>query len=217
VKAAAPANPSGAGLRYHLSLLAIGVAVLAWSAWEPRDYFIWFLEASPAIFGAIALVLLYRRFRFTDLVYLLILVHAVILMVGAHYTYAEMPLFSWLRDEFGLARNYYDRLGHIAQGFVPAMMAREILLRFTPLQRGGWLFFLVVCFCLAFSAFYELVEWWVAVASGSAADAFLATQGDVWDTQWDMFLALCGAIAAQLLLARIHDRQLPAAVMHRNR
>jgi len=193
---------------FHLSLLAIGIAVLGWSAWQPKDYFIWFLEASPAIVGGIALVLLYRRFRFTTLVYVLILLHAIILMVGGHYTYAEMPLFSWLRDEFALARNYYDRVGHIAQGFVPAMMAREILLRFTPLVRGRWLFFLVVCFCLAFSAFYELVEWWVAVASGSAADAFLATQGDVWDTQWDMFLALCGSIAAQMLLSRAHDAQL---------
>ena len=197
--------------RYHLLLLAVGLAVLAWSAWAPKDNFIWFLEASPAIFGAIALVSLYRRYRFTDLVYTLILVHAIVLMIGAHYTYAEMPLFSWLRDQFGLARNYYDRLGHVAQGFVPAMIAREVLLRVTPLKRGGWLFFLVVCFCLAFSAFYELIEWWVAVASGSAADAFLATQGDVWDTQWDMFLALCGAIAAQLMLARVHDAQLSKA------
>lgn len=193
---------------FHLALLVIGLAVLAWSAWQPKNYFIWFLESSPAILGAIALILLYPRFRFTDLVYVLILVHAVILMVGAHYTYAEMPWFSWLRDHFGLARNYYDRVGHIAQGFIPAMIAREVLLRCLPLQRGAWLFFLVVCFCLAFSAFYELIEWWVALASGTAADDFLATQGDVWDTQWDMFLALGGAIAAQLLLSRTHDAQL---------
>jgi len=199
----------------HLALFAIGIGVLAWSAWQPKDTFIWFLEASPAIVGGIALLLLYPRFRFTSLVYVLILVHAVILMVGGHYTYAEMPLFSWLRDEFGLARNYYDRVGHVAQGFVPAMMAREILLRFTPLVRDAWLFFLVVCFCLAFSAFYELVEWWVAVASGSAADAFLATQGDVWDTQWDMFLALCGSIGAQLLLSRTQDAQLMEVVRKR--
>ncbi|MCW5621651.1 MAG: DUF2238 domain-containing protein [Burkholderiales bacterium] len=193
---------------FHLALLVIGLAVLAWSAWHPKNYFIWFLESSPAILGAITLILLYPRFRFTDLVYVLILVHAVILMIGAHYTYAEMPWFSWLRDHFGLARNYYDRIGHIAQGFIPAMIAREVLLRCSPLQRGAWLFFLVVCFCLAFSAFYELVEWWVALASGTAADDFLATQGDVWDTQWDMFLALGGAIAAQLLLSRTHDAQL---------
>lgn len=192
----------------HLALLAIGLAVLAWSAWQPKDMFVWFLEVVPAIVGGVVLVVLYRRFRFTDLVYVLILVHAIILMIGGHYTYAEMPLFNWLRDEFGLARNYYDRLGHLAQGFAPAIIAREVLLRKTPLQRGGWLFFLVVCFCLALSACYEFVEWWVAVASGTAADAFLATQGDVWDTQWDMFLAFCGAIAAQLLLSRVHDRQL---------
>lgn len=195
----------------HLALLAVGLAVLAWSGWAPKDRFVWFLEVVPAIVGGIVLVLLYRRFRLTDLVYALILVHAIILMIGGHYTYAEMPLFSWLRDSFGLARNYYDRLGHLAQGFVPALIAREVLLRKTPLRRGGWLFFLVVCFCLALSAFYEFVEWWVAVASGTAADAFLATQGDVWDTQWDMFLAFVGAIAAQLLLSRAHDRQMARA------
>ncbi len=196
------------GARLHLALLVIGLAVLAWSAWHPHDYFTWFLEVIPAIVGGAILVAMYPRFRFTDLVYVLILVHAVILMIGGHYTYAEMPLFSWLRDEFGLARNYYDRVGHIAQGFVPAMIAREVLLRRSPLRPGKWLFFIVVCIGLAISAFYEFIEWWVAVASGTAADAFLATQGDVWDTQWDMFMAFCGAIVAQLLLAGLHDRQL---------
>lgn len=189
-------------------MLSIGLAALGWSAWKPKDGFVWFLEVFPAIVGGIVLLWLYRRFRFTDLVYVLILAHAIILMIGGHYTYAEMPLFNWLRDSFDLSRNYYDRVGHLAQGFVPAMIAREVLLRKTPLQRGGWLFFLVVCVCLAISAYYEFVEWWVAVASGTAADAFLATQGDVWDTQWDMFLAFCGSIAAQLLLSRVHDRQL---------
>lgn len=154
------------------------------------------------------LALTYRRFRFTDLAYCLIALHAVILMVGGHYTYAEMPLFSWLRDAFDLGRNHYDRVGHVAQGFVPAIVAREILLRNLPLRPGAWLFFIVTCVVLAISAFYKLVEWWVAVASGSVAVAFLATQGDVWDTQWDMFLALFGAIAAQLLFSRIHDREL---------
>jgi putative membrane protein len=129
-------------------------------------------------------------------------------MIGAKYTYAEVPWFSWLRDEFGLARNYYDRVGHFAQGFVPAMVAREILLRRGVLPRGGWLIFLVTCVCLAISATYELVEWQVAVFSGEAAESFLGTQGDVWDTQWDMFMALCGALVAQCTLGRIHDRQL---------
>ena len=194
--------------RLHLALLAIGVAVLIWSGYRPKDTFTWILEVAPAIVAGVVLLALYRRFRFTDLVYVLILAHAIILMIGGHYTYSEMPLFSWLRDEFGLARNYYDRVGHVAQGFVPAMIAREILLRNQVVRGNGWLFFLVCCIALAISAVYEFVEWWVAIASGTAAEAFLATQGDVWDTQWDMFLALCGAVAAQLLLAGWHNRQL---------
>jgi putative membrane protein len=151
----------------------------------------------------------------TTLLCCLLAVHAVILMVGGHYTYAEVPLGFWVRDALGLARNHYDRLGHFAQGFVPAILAREILLRNTPLRRGGWLFFLVVCVCLAFSALYELIEWWTALISGEGATAFLGTQGDVWDTQWDMFLALVGALTAQLLLARVHDRQLVARGLDR--
>ncbi|MEW8155242.1 MAG: DUF2238 domain-containing protein, partial [Candidatus Thiodiazotropha endolucinida] len=134
--------------------------------------------------------------------------HAVILIIGGYYTYAEVPLFNWLRDSYELSRNHYDRIGHFFQGFVPAMLAREILLRRSPLRPGRWLFFLCVCFCLAFSAFYELIEWWVALMSEQAAEAFLGTQGDPWDTQTDMFLALIGAICAQLLLVKIHDRQL---------
>jgi putative membrane protein len=194
----------------HLALLAIGGAVLLWSVWHPKDYFTWFLESVPAIAYAVIAIALYPRFRFTDLVYWLVLVHSIILMVGGHYTYAEMPWFSWLRDEFGLARNYYDRVGHLAQGFVPAIIAREVLLRLKVVNGRGWLFFLVVCFCLALSAFYEFIEWWVAVGTGEAATAFLGTQGDVWDTQWDMFLAFVGAIVAQLLLRRWHDRQIRA-------
>jgi putative membrane protein len=195
---------------FHLLLLAIGVAVLIWSGVAPLDYFTWVLEVLPAVIAGAVLLALYRRLRFTDLVYVLILLHAMILMVGGHYTYAEMPLFNWLRDEFGLARNYYDRVGHVAQGFVPAMIAREILLRQRVVNGRYWLFLIVSCVALAISAGYEFFEWWVALASGTAAEAFLATQGDVWDTQWDMFLALCGAVAAQVLLSRWHDRQLSA-------
>jgi len=194
----------------HLTPLLIGLAILVWSAWKPHDYFTWVLEVFPAIIAGVVLVAIYPRFRFTTLVYVLILIHAAILMIGGHYTYAEMPLFSWLRDEFHLARNYYDRVGHIAQGFVPAMIAREILIRNAVVAGRGWLFFIVSSIALAISACYEFFEWWVAVASGTAADAFLATQGDVWDTQWDMFMALCGAITAQLTLAGMHDRQLQA-------
>jgi putative membrane protein len=202
--------PAGANRRLHAALLVIGVVVLAWSGFRPKDTYTWILEVAPAIIGGVVLVALYPRFRFTDLVYGLVLVHAIILMIGGHYTYAEMPLFSWLRDEFGLARNYYDRVGHVAQGFVPAMIAREILLRNRVVNGRRWLFFVICCVALAISALYEFLEWWVAIASGTAAEAFLATQGDVWDTQWDMFLALCGAVAAQLLLSGWHDGQLAA-------
>lgn len=164
----------------------------------------------PAIIGAIVLVAIYPKIKLTMLVYCLIWLHALVLILGGYWTYAEMPLFNWLRDEFGLARNYYDRLGHLMQGAVPAIIAREILLRKAVVNGRGWLFFIVTCICLAISAFYEFFEWWVAVYSGAAADDFLATQGDVWDTQWDMFMALCGAIVSQILLARWHDRQLAA-------
>lgn len=194
--------------RWHLALLISFLAILIWSGIRPRDQFIWFLEVVPAIIGAVVLIALYPRVKLTMLVYCLIWLHALVLMVGGHWTYSEMPLFSWLRDEYGLARNYYDRLGHVAQGFVPAIIAREILIRNAVVQGSRWLFFIVTCVCLAVSAFYEFIEWWVAVASGSAADEFLATQGDIWDTQWDMFLALCGALASQWLLAGWHERQL---------
>jgi putative membrane protein len=189
-------------------LLAAALGVLLWSAIGARDRFTWFLEVVPVLIALPLLVLTYPRFPLSRLVYVLILVHAIILMVGGHYTYAEMPLFNWLRDEFHLARNYYDRLGHLAQGFVPAIVAREILLRTSPLRPGKWLFFLVTCVCLAISACYEFFEWWVALASGSDAVAFLATQGDIWDTQWDMFLALVGAVLGQVLLRQVHDRSM---------
>jgi putative membrane protein len=193
---------------YPWLLLTSFLAILAWSGFAPRDRFVWYLEVAPAVIGAAVLIAIYPRFRFTDLLYALIWLHALVLMVGGHYTYAEMPLFNSLRDTLYLDRNYYDRVGHFFQGFVPAMIAREVLLRRSPLRPGKWLFFLVACVALAISAVYELIEWWVAAATGEAADAFLATQGDVWDTQWDMFLALSGAVLAQLLLAGLHDREL---------
>jgi putative membrane protein len=196
--------------REPVVLLGVGLALLAWSGLRPHDYFTWLLETAPIFIGVPVLIATRRRLPLTPLAYRLIFVHALILMAGGHYTYAEVPLGYWVKDALGLARNDYDRLGHFAQGFVPAILAREILLRRTPLRRGGWLFFLVTCVCLAISACYELVEWWTAVATGEAATAFLGTQGDPWDTQWDMFTALIGALAAQLTLARVHDRELSA-------
>ncbi len=193
---------------WHLALLASFLIILFWSGYKPKDQFIWFLEVIPAIIGAVVLVAIYPRVKLTMLLYWLAWLHALVLAVGGHWTYAEMPLFSLLRDEYGLARNYYDRVGHVMQGFVPAIVAREVFIRNRVVRGEKWMAFLICCVALAISAFYEFIEWWVAVLSGTAAEAFLATQGDVWDTQWDMFLALCGAIASQLLLARWHDRQL---------
>jgi putative membrane protein len=191
------------------AVLLVAVAlVLVWSGIEPTDRATWLLEVSPILIGAPILVATRARFPLSDLAYRLLALHALVLMVGGHWTYARVPAGFWVQDLFDLSRNPYDRLGHVAQGFVPAIVAREILLRTSPVRRGAWLFFLVTCVCLAISAFYELVEWWVAVLAGQAADAFLGTQGDPWDTQWDMFLALCGAIAAQGLLAGPHDRSL---------
>jgi putative membrane protein len=195
---------------YPLILLAIVIGVFLWSAISPHDRFTWLLEVFPVILAVPAIIYVYPRFRFTPLVYTLVAVHAIILMVGGKYTYAEVPLGFWAQDAFGLARNHYDRLGHFAQGFVPALVAREILIRRSPLAGSRWLPFIVVCFCLAFSAFYELIEFWTALATGEAAEAFLGTQGDPWDTQWDMMLALIGAITGLLLMSRLHDRQLRA-------
>lgn len=196
--------------RWHLALLGTFLLILLWSVIHPKSYFIWILEVFPAIIGAIVLIAIYPKIKLTMLLYCLIWLHALVLILGGHWTYADMPLFNWLRDEFGLARNYYDRLGHVMQGLVPAIVSREVFLRNQIVKGRGWLFFIVTCVCLAISAFYEFIEWWVAVSSGTAADEFLATQGDVWDTQWDMFMALCGAVASQLLLARWHERQLAA-------
>lgn len=196
--------------------IAIYGIVLAWSGIQPKDQLTWFLEVAPAIIAAILMVWTYKSFPLTKLVYVLILIHCVILMVGGHYTYAEVPLFDSLKELLGSSRNNYDKVGHFAQGFVPAIVAREILLRKNVVRGAGWQFFLIVTSCLGFSAFYELLEWWVALASGEAAEAFLGTQGYVWDTQSDMGLALAGAIIALLLLRRMHDRQLEKLVSVRN-
>ena len=179
-----------------------------WSGVNPKDQFTWFLEVVPAIIGIILLAATYRSFRLTPLLYWLILMHCIILMVGGHYTYAEVPLFEHFKTLFGFERNNYDKVGHFVQGFVPALIAREIMIRKAVVHGRGWLSFLVVCFCLALSALYELIEWWVAAATGEGAEAFLGTQGYVWDTQSDMALALLGAIVALLTLAKFHDVQL---------
>lgn len=184
--------------------LTIFFGTLLWSAVEPKDYPTWILEAGPALIGFVILAMTRESFPLTPLVYGLVLAHCVVLMVGAHYTYAEVPLF----DQLGAARNNYDKLGHFAQGFVPAMIARELLIRKRVVNTAAWRNFVIVCFCLAFSAFYELLEWLAAVAMGSSADAFLGTQGYEWDTQTDMAMALLGAVAALLALGRLHDRQL---------
>jgi len=184
------------------------LTILIWSAINPADYFTWFLEVAPALIGLAVLAFTYNQFRLTDLAYLLILVHCIILMVGGHYTYANVPLFNWIRDYFELERNNYDKIGHLAQGFIPAIIAREIFIRKSVINGTKWLSFLVVCFCLAFSALYELIEWWVAISTGESAEAFLGTQGYVWDTQSDMALALIGAVLSLGMLTKTHDRQL---------
>jgi putative membrane protein len=183
-------------------------AVLLWSAINPKDYLTWALEVAPAVLGAGVLMATRRSFPLTPLTSFLILVHCIILLVGGHYTYAEVPLFDWLAEVFGWQRNNYDKLGHFAQGFIPAIIAREILIRKNVVATPAWRNFFIVCFCLGFSAFYELIEWWVALLSHEAADSFLGTQGYVWDTQSDMAWALFGASLCLVLLGRVHDMQL---------
>ncbi|GIM88695.1 membrane protein [Paractinoplanes toevensis] len=194
--------------REPVILLAVGLVALVVSAIGAASLGTWFMEVLAALIAAPILVLTYRRFPLTPVVYRLILAQALILMIGGHWTYAEVPAGDWVRDALGLARNPYDRLGHLAQGFVPAIIAREILLRRTPLRPGGWLSALVLCVVMAVSATWELFEWVAALIGGSSADDFLGTQGDVWDTQWDMAMAAVGAIVSLLLLSRLHDRQL---------
>ncbi len=202
-----------------LLLLLVG-ASLAWSAWSTSDYLTWSLEVVWVGLALPLLVLGWRRFPLTRLLCWLLAAHALVLIIGGTYTYALAPAGFWLRDLAGsmgwhVARNPWDRVGHFMQGFVPAILARELLLRRTPLGRGGWLAYLVLAACLSFSALFELIEWWSALIYGADATAFLATQGDQWDTQWDMFTCLCGAIVSLLLLSRWHDRQLGAAISGR--
>ena len=188
--------------------LIVFFAILVWSGINPKDNFTWFLEVLPALIGLVVLAVTYNKFRLTKLAYTLILIHCIILMVGGHYTYAEVPLFDWIKNWFDLARNNYDKIGHLAQGFIPAIIAREILIRREILNNLKWLSFIVVSICLSISALYELIEWWVAELTGESAEAFLGTQGYMWDTQSDMALALVGAIISLILLSNIHNRQL---------
>ena len=191
-----------------LVCLAIVLVALAISAISPHDRLTWWLETAPVFIAIPLLLVTWKRFPLTPLLVILITVHALILILGAHYTYARVPLGDWVSSALDWDRNHYDRLGHIAQGFVPAILAREILIRTSPLRPGGWLFYLTVSVSLAFSAFYEMLEWWTAVIGGGKSEDFLGTQGDPWDTQWDMFLAMSGAIVAQLTLSRWHFRQM---------
>lgn len=188
--------------------IGIFVAVLTWSGIGPKDFVTWCLEVTPALIGGVVLWVTRERFPLTTLVYVLILVHCIVLMIGGHYTYAEVPLGEWVRELVDGSRNNYDKLGHFIQGFVPAMIARELMVRLRVFNSARWRDFFIVSFCLGFSAFYELIEWWVALLSGEAAEAFLGTQGYAWDTQSDMGWALFGAILALALLSRLHDRQM---------
>ena len=188
--------------------LVVFFVTLIWSGINPKNYLIWFLEVVPALIGFVLLAATWNRFRLTSLLYVLILLHSVVLMVGGHYTYAEVPLFDAIKPVFGFERNNYDKVGHFMQGFMPAMLSREIIIRNKIIVSRPWMNFFIIALCLGISALYELIEWVVAVISGESADAFLATQGFVWDTQTDMAFALVGAITALLLLSGVHDKQL---------
>ena len=190
------------------TLLALIIVLFIWSAINPFEYFTWFLEVLPAIIGIVVLILSFKRFRFTNLVYTLIFIHAAILIIGGHYTYAEVPLFDWLQDTFNQSRNNYDKVGHFAQGFVPAMIARELLIRKQVILKHSWLNFIIVCIALAISATYEFIEWGVSLSTGEGGDSFLGTQGYIWDTQSDMLYATIGAISALILLSKRHNKQL---------
>lgn len=188
--------------------ILIFFSVLIWSGINPKDQFTWVLEILPAIIGFIVIIFTYKTFKLTTLVYILILIHSIILMIGGHYTYAEVPLFDTIKELLGQTRNDYDKIGHLAQGFIPAIITREILIRKNIIPKVKWQNFFIVCFCLAFSAFYEIIEWWVAILSKEDAESFLGTQGYIWDTQSDMALALFGSILALILLSKYHNKQL---------
>ncbi|MBF8247583.1 MAG: DUF2238 domain-containing protein [Bacteroidetes bacterium] len=192
----------------HTALFSITMLVLVWSAMNPKDYFTWALEIFPAIIGLALLVLTYKKFKFTSFVYTLILLHCCILFVGGKYTYAENPLFDWIKDVFSQERNNYDKVGHFAQGFIPSLIARELLIRFDIVRGRRWLFFLVLSIAMFISSSYELIEWFVSVSTGESADAFLGTQGYVWDTQSDMLYALVGSLVALILFSGYHDRKI---------
>lgn len=201
-------HPESSILKWEPPLLLAAVFIfMAWTAISPYDWITWWLEVAPVLIGIPILLATYRRHRLTPLLYRLIFLHMLVLLLGAHYSYARVPLGFWLQDLFDFSRNHYDRIGHIMQGFMPAILAREILLRTGTLRRGGWLFYIVVSICLAFSAFYEMIEWWAALM-GDVATEFLGSQGDIWDAQWDMFMALIGAVSALGLLSKLHDRHL---------
>ena len=195
-------------MKKHYVLLAIFLLIFVWSAIYPHDYFTWFLEIFPTLIACIILVTTYKKFQLTDIAYCLILVHCIILCIGGKYTYAEVPLFDWIKEHFNQSRNNYDKVGHLAQGFVPAIVIREILIRKNVIKNGTWLNVIIVFFCLGISALYELLEWLVAELSGEGADAFLGTQGFAWDTQSDMLCALIGAVTSLVVLSKWHNRQI---------
>ena len=195
-------------MKKHTVLILLFFAGLIASGINPHDYFTWILEVFPAILGFMALLVTYKRFRFTYLTYVMILVHCYILFAGGHYTYAEVPVFNWIRDAFHQTRNNYDKVGHFAQGFVPAMIVRELFIRLHIVQRKSWIPFLTVCVCISISVFYEFLEWFVSIVSGQSGDSFLGTQGYVWDTQSDMLFATIGALCMVMLLSKLQDREI---------
>jgi len=195
-------------MRKHLILIALFFIGLVWSGIAPHDYFTWLLEVLPAIIGLLVLIFNYSKFKFTDLVYCFILAHCFVLFIGGHYTYAEVPAFNWLKEVLHQSRNNYDKVGHFMQGFVPAMIVRELFIRKEIIKKGAWLSFLTVCVCLSISAVYEFLEWFVAIFSGESAEAFLGTQGYVWDTQSDMLYATIGAICILVFFSKIQDKQI---------